>query len=73
MMRPLSKLVFLFLCPICVQGWVEEKTFSFEKDQLEALEKGEVIFLEPEGQNMLAAVVRIEAKPEFVWEIMLDH
>lgn len=73
MMRPLSKCVLLFLCSICFQVWAEEKTFSFEKDQLEALEQGEVIFLEPEGQNMLAAVVRIEAKPEFVWEIMLDH
>jgi len=73
MMRPLSSLVFLFLCSACVQVIAEKKTFSFEQDQLEALEKGEVIFLEPEGQNMLAAVVRIEAKPEFVWEIMLDH
>ncbi len=73
MIRPLSQLVFIFIYLACHQASAAEKAFALEEDQLKALEEGEVIFLEPEGQNMLAAVVRIEAKPEFVWEIMLDH
>ena len=73
MIRPLSQLVFIFIYVACHQASAEEKAFVLEEDQLKALEEGEVIFVEPEGQNMLAAVVRIEAKPEFVWEIMLDH
>ena len=73
MIRRLS----LFLCLLTpfpfLHASSEEGTISLEKDQLSALAEGEVVFLEPEGKNMLAAVVRIEAEPDFVWELMLDH
>ena len=73
MSRRLSYHLFIFLCVVCSPLWSEENGVALNEDQLKALKDGEVVFLEPEGRNMLAAVVRIETEPDFVWEIMLDH
>lgn len=73
MIRLLSIGFSLLACLLYIQASAEKTTVTLEEDQLNTLAEGEVIFLEPEGRNMLAAVVQIEAAPDFVWELMLDH
>lgn len=46
---------------------------GLSEEQQRRLKQGEVLFLDPEGRNMLKAVIRIDASPGFVWDIMLDH
>lgn len=73
-MTLLHRLTIIVVGCFCFSNlWAESEPHALTPAQLEALEKGEVVFLEPEGKNMLAAVIRIEAQPEFVWELMLDH
>ena len=67
-------IISAFICLVAgLIGSTELSSSPLDQDQLKALEKGEVVFLEPEGRNMLAAVVRIDADPDLVWEVMLDH
>ncbi|MCB1122659.1 MAG: hypothetical protein KJT03_13990 [Verrucomicrobiae bacterium] len=73
-MSPLDKSVFYFLSFICLALRLSgEEELDLTAQQQEQLLNGEVLFLEPDGNNMLKAVIRIEAAPEFVWNIMLDH
>ena len=69
------RLSFLLLIPCLALAEISGESSQLELDdeQLEILESGEVVFLEPEGKNMVSAVIRIEADPELIWEVMLDQ
>jgi hypothetical protein len=73
MNRPLKYAPVWFALFLCQVVQAMESDLPLVQDQINQLSAGEVVFLEPDGNDMLKAVIRINAPLDLIWQVMLDH